>query len=80
MLKALQVLAVTCVGGSATARSAPPEEALAHSTNTPPRSPKFAAFLRHSPPANCPRSPGLPAELRQWLEESAQPIRDAPRG
>ena len=68
---------------SATKRLAPLRKKLSrNSTKAHAPFPEFAAFLRQVLAAGqlSPLPPGLPAELRQWLEQLTQAIRDAPRG
>ena len=83
MLKALQALTVTCAqAGFGDGTLGPDaEEALAQLDQGPAPFPEFSAFLRQLAAGQLPPLPqGLPAELRQWLEELTQAIRDAPRG
>jgi tetratricopeptide (TPR) repeat protein len=83
MFKALQALTVTCAqAGFGDGPFGPTEEeSLAQLDQGPAPFPEFAAFLRQLAAGRLPPIPhGLPAELRQWLEELAQAIRDAPRG
>ena len=56
-------------------------EALARLDQAPAPFPEFAAFLRQLAAGQLSPIPqDLPAELRQWLEELTQAIRDGPRG
>jgi tetratricopeptide (TPR) repeat protein len=83
MLEALQALTVTSAqAGFGDGPLGPAnEESLARLDQGPAPFPEFAAFLRQIAAGQLPPIPhGLPAELRQWLEELAQAIRDAPRG
>ena len=83
MLKALQALTVTCAQAGFDDGTLGPdaEEALAQLDQSPAPFPEFSAFLRQLAAGQLPPLPqGLPAELRQWLEELTQAIRDAPRG
>jgi hypothetical protein len=78
MLKTLQALSLACAqagfddGGLGPAE----EEALAQLGELPAPFPDFAAFLRQIAAGQvAPIPDGLPAELRQWLEELVQAIR-----
>jgi tetratricopeptide (TPR) repeat protein len=82
-LKILQALTVTCAqAGFGDGPFGPAEEeALAQLDQRPAPFPEFAAFLRQLAAGQLPPIPhGLPAELRQWLEELTQHIRNSPRG
>jgi tetratricopeptide (TPR) repeat protein len=81
-LKALQALTITCAqAGFGDGTLGPDEEeALAQLDGFPAPYPEFAAFLRQLAAGQLPPIPhGLPADLRQSLEELVQAIRDAPR-
>jgi hypothetical protein len=71
-LKVLQALTVTCAqAGFGDGTLGPDEEeVLAQLDQGPAPFPEFAAFLRQLAAGQLPPIPhGLPAELRQWLEE-----------
>ena len=83
MLEALQALTMTCAqAGFGDGTLAPDdEEALAALGQSPAPFPDFAAFLRQIAAGELPPIPdGLPAELRQWVEQLVNAIRDAGRG
>lgn len=80
MLKALQALTVACAqaGFGDGALSPAEEEALAQLDGFPAPFPAFAAFLRQIAAGQLPPIPnGLPAELRQWLEELVRAIQES---
>ena len=57
------------------------EETLAALGASPAPLPDFAAFLRQIAAGQLPPIPdGLPGELRQWVEQLVNAIRDAGRG
>lgn len=77
MLKALKSLTLACAQAGFGDGSIGPaeEEALAQLDGLPAPFPAFGAFLRKLAAGELPPIPGgLPAELRQWLEELTQAI------
>jgi hypothetical protein len=83
MLKALQELTQACaqVGFSEGNLGPAEENALAQLEQLPAPLPGFAAFLRQLGAGQLPPIPGgLPPELEQLLEATAQAIRQAQRG
>ena len=80
VLKALQDLTITCAqaGFGDGAFGSAEEESLASLDQAPDPFPEFAAFLRGLADGQLmPIPDGLPGELRQWLGELAQAIRNA---
>jgi len=80
MVQALQSLTIACAqAGFGDGDFGPEvEEALAQLAQLPEPFPDYAAFLRQIAAGELPPVPtGLPGELREWLEELSQAIRNA---